>query len=145
MNEYDITYITIPSLSEDDRGSIDAAIDTAIDQVQGNISFNSTPTRRRLAYPVQKQSVGFLRTIQASIDPAQIESLRTELKKTKGIIRFSILHTSRREEVSPAILDRASKEQTAPKKVVKDKEPAREVTMSEVESQIEKALEEEVK
>ncbi len=145
MNEYEITYISSPSLSEDDRGAVDLAIDTTIDHLEGRISYNSTPTRRRLAYPVKKQAIGFLRTVQASLEPNQIENLRNELKKNKGVIRFSILQTSRREEVSPAILDRTAKEQTAPKKVSKNQESAKEVTMSEVESQIEKALEEEVK
>jgi ribosomal protein S6 len=148
MNEYEITYLTSPSLSEDDRGVVDVAVDSVIDQLKGSISGNSTPTRRRLAYPIQKQSLGFLRTVQASLDPSKINNLREQLKKTKGLIRFSILQTAHREEVSPSILDRAKKEQatvTAKTASDKDKEPAKEISMSEVESQIEKALDEEVK
>lgn len=142
MSEYEITYITNPGLTEDARGELDAAIDSIVEKLDGKATHTSENTRRRLAYPIQKQPVGFVRMIQISLDPEKIEELRQAIRKTNGVLRVSVLNTPRRQEVSAAIFDSVTKQQTEPKKVDAKAEP---VTMKEVEEKIEKALDEEVK
>ena len=148
MNEYEISYISDPSLAEDARQDVDKAVDGAIESAAGSISSNTENTRRRLAYPVQNQSVGFLRTVQATIDPEKVVAVRQALQKQAGIIRLSILQTPARESVAASIFEAAAKEaQVEPAKAAttEPKKPAKEITDQELEEKIESALDEEVK
>ena len=148
MNEYEISYISDPSLAEDARNDVDKAVDGAIEGAAGSISSNTENTRRRLAYPVQDQSVGFLRTVQATIDPEKVATVRQTLQKQAGIIRLSILQTPARESVAASIFEAAVKEaQAEPAKAAttEAKKPAKEITDQELEDKIESALDEEVK
>ncbi|MDZ4225285.1 MAG: 30S ribosomal protein S6 [Candidatus Andersenbacteria bacterium] len=141
MTEYEISYISSPNLAEDARGELDAAIDSSVEKAEGNISHNSESIRRRLVYPIQKQSVGFVRTLQVSLNQDKIEKLRQDIRKMSGILRVSVLATPRRAEVSTSIFE-VTKEQPAEKKPTT---PAKAISMEEVEEKIEEALDEEVK
>jgi ribosomal protein S6 len=143
MQEYEITYLSHISLSEDARAQLDAAIDASIEKAEGAISHNSTSIRRRLVYPIQKQSGAFLRVVQTSIEPEHIEALKESLRKMEGVVRLTVIKTPRREEVSTAIFETAAKPAAAP--AAAPATPAREVTMAEVEEKIAEALDEEVK
>lgn len=143
MKEYEISYISSPSLTEDARAELDNAITENIEAAKGSISYDTPVIRRRLAYEIEKQPLGFLRTVQAEIDPEKINALRDKLKKHKGVLRINILQTAKRQEVTPDMLDVAAQKAKEPSKA--DKEPAKEMSMEEVEEKIEEALEEEVK
>jgi len=142
MQEYEITYISAPDLTEDIRGELDASIETAISNLAGSVSYNSENVRRRLLYPIKKNVVGFVRTVQVSLEQAKAAELRDFIKKQAGILRLTMLATPRRQEVAATIFDTVAKQQTEPKKAIKSAKP---ITMEEVEEKIEEALEEEVK
>jgi ribosomal protein S6 len=150
MNEYEITYLADPKLDEQDKVKLDENIDTNIADLKGNITYSSptdtSASRRRLHYAIDKNRVAWLRTIQLELDPASIEKLRTTLKKTKGIIRTSILNTPRRQEVPATIFDSLNDKKGD---VTKEKEPikksGKKVTDKEISEKIDEALEEEVK
>lgn len=144
MKEYEITYSVNPSLEEDKRAEIDAAVDAAVDERGGKISFNTESMRRKMMYPIQKQRVGFVRVVQAQVDPANIEEIRNTIRRLNGIMRVSILQTSQRGSVTPAIFEIPTKPSLEPKKATDDK-PAKEITDQEVEEKIEEALEETIK
>lgn len=151
MREYEITYLADPQLDEAAKDKLDEAVDAAITEREGHIVSSFPPTgapgsRRRLHYPIARQRLTWLRTVQAKLDEAHADPLRHVIQKTPGILRLTMLQTPPRSEVSAAMLDslaeQAQKEAATP-------EPARAdapiVTMAEVEEKIEKALEEEVK
>lgn len=157
MNDYEITYISSPQLAEDARGQLDAAIDNKITEEGGISEFASPSLRRRLAYPINKNANGFLRTLQIQLDPAKLAAIHEYLKKELNIIRFAILKTTRRADVPAEII-----EKHVPKKTPQNKKgeknnrhgavtrkpkstPAKSVTMEDVEKGIEEALTEEVK
>ena len=146
MNEYEISYIVDPSITEEARSEADRAVDGAIEGAKGSIVSNTESTRRRLAYPVNKQHLGFLRTVQAAMDPAAVSEIRDELQKNNSIIRLSILHTPARESVTTAIFEAtAKKQQVEPKKATTAKKPVKEISAKELDEKIEEALDEEVK
>ncbi|GEM_PF-2534887 len=152
MNEYEITYLSDPQLTDEVRNELDAAIDALIDGQAGSISFSEPNARRRLFYPIKKQLVGFARTINVTLDGAQVQTAREAIAKQVGVLRVSVLKTARRADVSAEILDEFYKRSAPAKtttvvektkeKVKKDSKP---VTMAEVEEKIEQALDEEVK
>lgn len=134
------------SVAEEARNQLDASIDTLINDFKGSISTNSESKRRALAYPIAKQRVGFVRVVQASVDPATISKLQTEVAKLNGVVRVSVLQTAARTELTAAIFDSVAKQQTAPKKVTAEApKPATPMSAEEVSQKIDKALDEEVK
>lgn len=151
MSDYEITYIATPTLDETARGALDADVDAKIADLKGSIGYHSPNLRRRLAYAIEKQGNAFVRTVQIELDPSRIATIHQLLKKNSGILRFSILQTSRREEANQEIIDRYSrrKDTKAPTRkpmgqTAAPKE-AKEVTMQDVEKGIEEALHEEIK
>lgn len=144
--EYEITYIVDPSLEEGKRIELTAAIDSKIDALQGVISANSESTRRKLAYPIKKQRLGFMRLIQAQLAPDKIAPLRHDVKRMPGILRLAIIESAPRADVTTAIFEVVAKEQPAPATVAAaPKKPSKAVTDEEVEAKIAEALDEEVK
>ena len=144
--EYEITYTMDPRLEEGTRAELTAAIDKKIDELQGIISTNSATTRRKLAYPVQKQTFGFMRLIQAQLPSDKIAPLRHDLQKLAGVLRLTIIQSAPRADVTSAIFDVVNKP-AAPEKTVTPvpKKPVKQMSEAEVEAKIEEALDEEVK
>lgn len=153
MKNYEITYIANGNLAEDERGQVDAAIDSKITELAGTVEHASAALRRRLAYEIDKKTSGFLRSLQIQLDPEHIKTIETMLRKDNNIIRFTILATSRREEVASELIEKyvpkKGDKKKAGKPTIKPRakavEPAAPVTMEDVEKGIEEALTEEVK
>lgn len=142
-------YLSDPQLTDEARVELDGAIDAMIDSLSGSVSFAEPNSRRRLLYPIKKQSTGFARTVNITIAPDQVQSVRDAISKKAGVLRVSLLKTPRRTDVGAEILDEFYKRSApvkagaaASEKVKKDSKP---VTMAEVEEKIEQALDEEVK
>lgn len=150
MRDYEITYLADPQLDEAVKDKLDEAIDAAIAERAGHIVTSFPPTgapgsRRRLHYPIARQRLTWLRTVQVKLDEAHAEALRGAIQKAPGVLRLTMLQTAPRPEVSAAMLDSLAEQAraTAAPDVAQPAAPA--VTMAEVEEKIEKALEEEVK
>lgn len=143
--EYEITYTMDPSLEDATRAELSSAIDSKIDELKGSISTNSDTTRRKLAFPIKKQRMGFLRLIQAQLPPDQIGTLRHEIKRMAGVLRLTIIQSAPRQDVTSALFDVVTKPAVEPKAAVATKKPAKQITDQEVEAKIEEALDEEVK
>lgn len=150
MREYEITYLANPQLDEAAKDKLDEAVDTEIAQRDGHItgSFPSTGapgSRRRLHYPLARQRLAWLRTIQIKLEENQIESLHGTLRKLPNLLRLTTIQTPPRPEVSVAVLDSLIERDTQQAVPASTLKPTPAVTMSEVEEKIAKALEEEVK
>jgi len=143
MNEYEITYLSTTSQSEEDREKLGVSVDEVVTAQKGTIAHDAGSYHKKLAYPINKEWAGFVRTLQIELDPDQIDAVRDALKKVKGVMRFTILNTPKRKEVSPTIFEAASKQEEKPAE--ETSKPTKEVTMEEVEEKIDEALDEEVK
>ncbi len=149
MNEYEITYLADPKLSEKAKEELDASVDEAINNLGGEISYSS-PTdapgsRRRVHYPIKKQRVAWMRMEQIRLDPDKIEGLRASIRKNNQILRVAIVQTPRRDEVSAKMLEMVEQPVVAGTSQPVTPKAAKKVTMAEVEEKIEEALDEEVK
>lgn len=161
MNDYEITYISDPQLAEEAHGQLDAGIDNKITELGGISLFASPSLRRRLAYEVNKNQAGFLRCLQIQLDPGKLAGVQEYLRKEPSVLRYTVLKSPRREEVSAEIIERYVPKKMANKKdgkpgrysntkpnIIKKPRVApvqKEVTMADVEKGIEEALSEEVK
>jgi ribosomal protein S6 len=140
-NEYEITYLSDPQLNDEARAELDASVDAEIGQIKGAILHSAAPMRRRLMYPIQKKMAAFSRTVQVTVQPEDIQGLRTALRKKSGIVRLMVLSTTQRAGVAADIFTQVNLDE----KKTTEKKPAKPVTMQEVEKGIEDALQEEVK
>lgn len=144
MSEYELMYLVDPSLEEEARNDVDAAIDAFVAAQGATVNYASPSARRRLGYPILKQHMAFVRTLQLELAPDRVADVRAACKKQAGVLRLSILATPRREEVTLAALDVAKKQQVAPAQAaVATKKPAKKMSEAEIEEKIEKALEDE--
>lgn len=145
LREYEITYILDPALDENKRSEINAAIDTKVDEHKGVISTNSDSTRRKLAYSINKQRTGFLRVIQAQLEPATISPLRHDISRMSGVLRLTVIQSAPRADVTASFFDITAKPATPEPAKAAPKKAATKMTDEEVEEKIEEALDEEVK
>lgn len=143
MNNYEITYIISSKAPEEARDQLNADLEKHVSEMEGKIEHASAALRRQLAYPIQDEQAGFLRTLHVQLPPAEIKALRDWLKKHEHVLRTYVLQTSYREELGADVLKNLEEE--AKKPVKKDEEEEKEVTMEDVEKGIEDALSEEVK
>jgi len=80
----------------------------------GEIKRASYPRRRRSAYPIEKQLVGFFSYIHFYLQSAAIPELEDVLKHNKNIFRYLLLKRVEEKEIAPKIKVRATKEEIAP-------------------------------
>lgn len=152
QNQYEITYLIDPKLSEEDRGAVETSIEDLITKLEGSL-LGSTPTlRKKLAYEILNNNSAFLRVMNLELDPAKIADLQDFMKREPKVLRFTILSTPERKRISQEILEKYSKRagkdkggKPESKKAAEPAAPAKEVTMQDVEKGIEEALTEEVK
>lgn len=88
MKLYDLTFWI--KISEDPK-NIEEKILKLIENLGGKIEMVIPSKKRNLAYPIMKESVGYLGTVFFSAQPEVSEKLNSELKKFPEILRFLIV------------------------------------------------------
>lgn len=144
MNEYEITYLINPNVTEEARDELNAAVDKKIAELKGSITHAAPTLRRKLAYPVGNTNSAFLRALHVQLDPSHINDVQSMLKKTNGVLRVTILNTPFRKDLDAEFIEKVQTK-SPNKKAKKASKPQKEVTMEDVEKGIEDALTEEVK
>lgn len=145
MNEYEITYLINPNVTEEARDELNAAVDKKIAELKGSITHSAPTLRRKLAYPIGKTNSAFLRAIHVQLDPEHIAEVQSMLKKSNGILRVTILSTPFRKDLDAEFIERVQTKNPRKKGMKTATKPQKEVTMEDVEKGIEEALTEEVK
>lgn len=145
MYEYEITYLIDPQTEEEGRDTLNSAVDAKINDLGGVIMHADPTTRRRLAYTVDKKTSAFIRSLQIQLEPANLKDIHDTLKRTQGVMRFTILNTPRRQHVAPELLARQPQKGTSTRKKEVARVSKKKVSMEDVEKGIEEALSEEVK
>jgi ribosomal protein S6 len=142
QNQYELTYLIDPRTSEEDRTSLNTAVDEQITTLEGTIAHQGEALRKRLAYKVSKQDTAFMRIMNIEMPTDKVLEFTTFLKKASGVLRMTLLATPVREKHGK----KKGKGGFARHDKKKDTEkPEKEVTMKAVEKGIEEALTEEVK
>jgi ribosomal protein S6 len=150
QNQYELTYLIDPRTSEEDRTSLNTAVDEQITTLEGTIAHQGEALRKRLAYKVSKQDTAFMRIMNIEMPTDKVLEFTTFLKKASGVLRMTLLATPVRTRITPEVLEKHGKKKGkggfARHDKKKDTEkPEKEVTMKAVEKGIEEALTEEVK
>lgn len=91
MKLYEITYIALPDLSEEEIKSINEKIKDLIVKESGAITQESIPQKMSLGYSLNGKNEGILNVFSFTIDPEKISIIENSLKEENKIIRFAIL------------------------------------------------------
>lgn len=152
QNQYEITYLINPTLSEEERGAVETSVDELVVKSSGNVAASTPTLRKKLAYDIKHNNSAFLRVMSIELDPAKIADIQDFLKREAKVLRFTILATPARSRITSEVMEKYSKRSGKDKNAKPEQRktpeaaaPAKEVTMKDVEKGIEEALTEEVK
>ena len=93
MRSYEVAFIAQPDL---DEASLNALVEKAKGWVTasgGQVAQVDLWGRRRLAYPIRKQSEGQYILMQTQMAPAATSGLERNLRLTEQVMRFQIIRT----------------------------------------------------
>ncbi|MDH7487038.1 MAG: 30S ribosomal protein S6 [Anaerolineae bacterium] len=98
-NDYELIFIAHPDLDEEGVAELVAKVSGWIEAADGQVIQTIPWGRRRLAYPIRKQTEGSYVLLRASLTPASIGKLERELKLSESVLRYLLVRT---EEPLPA-------------------------------------------
>ena len=91
MREYEVAFVAQPDL---DESSLNALIEKAKIWITGNggeIAKVDVWGRRRLAYPIRKQTEGQYVIISANLPPAATREIERNMRFTEQVMRFLVV------------------------------------------------------
>ena len=87
MKLYQLTYLISPELSPEEAEGFSQEIDSLISK-KGKLIKPAVPSKRVLAYPINKQTDAYLTRSEFDLDPQEIENFKKEIKTKSKILRF---------------------------------------------------------
>ncbi len=93
MNRYELTFLTSQRL--EDNNIIINKIKNIIQEKKGIINFFLNPKRIDLAYPIEKNLVADIITIEFNFKPTEIKKFEKQLQLNKNILRYILIKKNR--------------------------------------------------
>jgi small subunit ribosomal protein S6 len=91
MKPYEITYLIVPSLTAEEAGVFHEEVKKIISKNNGLSGSEQTPTRKNLAYPIKKNTEGYLSSIDFQATPENAKKIVEGVKKEKNILRHILI------------------------------------------------------
>lgn len=88
MKNYELTYLISSELSEEEIKSLPEGVSSLIQNEGGIVSDSTLPSRKKLAYPIQKQTQAFLAVLIFSMKEENVIEFEKKLKLENKIIRY---------------------------------------------------------
>jgi small subunit ribosomal protein S6 len=98
MRNYEITYIVHPDLDEAAFKQLNDQIAGWIKDGKGKISKTDIWGKRKLAYPIRKQTEGQYVLLHVNLDPNQCAELERQLRLQESVLRYLIVSAEEEEE-----------------------------------------------
>lgn len=117
MKHYELTYLISPDLSEEELKSLRGKINSFVAQALGISIRESAFSRKKLAFPIKKESQAYFNTLIFQLNPEKLESFEKNLKAQTQIIRYLILSGKKPEFAQIAEKPRRSVKRIEPPKV----------------------------
>ncbi|MDD2696939.1 MAG: 30S ribosomal protein S6 [Candidatus Pacebacteria bacterium] len=135
MKNYELTYLVSSELPEEEVKSLQAKIASFVQEEGGFLVEEGMFLRRKLAYPIKKQSQAYLVIFVFQLDPQKLANLEKKLKAESQILRYLLLIK---------LPQRPRKIRAFIRKPVEEKpEKEKKVELKEIEKKLEEILKEE--
>lgn len=142
MPKYELMYILSSAVSDNDVPPISGEVDKFITDQGGELLTQEMLGKKKLAYPIKKTRNGFYVLETFRMSGKQLEALDNKLRSMTAIIRYLVVNVDDQEK--RAENDRQVQEKMRagrkPQKVEGEAAPVVNLSETELESQIEKAL-----
>lgn len=90
---YELTYIISPAASEPDINTVAAKVRSFItEQLAGAVKKEYITDKKRLSYPIKKQSGGFYVAVEFSAEPEKMDELKKFLDLDNDILRHLLIN-----------------------------------------------------
>lgn len=99
-NQYEVTALLSPELSEAEADSELARLQELVDKMGGFVLGKTRWKKRKLAYPIKDFEEGFYGVLQFSADKAILPELDYQLRYNPNCLRYLILNITDRKGVS---------------------------------------------
>jgi len=90
MREYEIVFIVHPDLDETATNEVVERVKTWITEAEGSVDKVDPWGKRKLAYPIRKQTEGQYFLFKAHMNPAFVAEMERNLRFQEPVIRFLI-------------------------------------------------------
>ena len=90
MREYELIFIVHPDLDETATNEVVERVKTWITEAEGNVDKIDPWGKRKLAYPIRKQSEGQYFLFKAQMNPTFVAEMERNLRFLEPVIRFMI-------------------------------------------------------
>lgn len=91
MRNYELTFIIHPEVEDEGITDMLEKVSQFITDGGGQVTRVDRWGRRRLAYPIKKQTEGYYVLMQVQLDPQSIGELERNLKLTEEVIRHLLV------------------------------------------------------
>ncbi len=91
MNDYELTFIIQPDADEDRVEAVKTRVTDFVTGVGGEVTAGRDWGRRRLAYPIRKQTSGFYVSFRLTMSPGDTEELQRLLRLNEDILRYLLI------------------------------------------------------
>jgi len=88
---YQLHYLISSELSEKEIKEVQEKVISLFQNEGGVLVENEEPTKKTLAYPIEKKTEAFLASVSFRLTPDKIKSVEEGIKKEKRIIRYLLL------------------------------------------------------
>lgn len=95
QRSYELMYVLNTRLDEEAQGAVNTKISDTIKKIGGTIDNTEVFGRRRLAYPIQKQTEGLYMITNFQADSKSLKELDYMMNITEGLLRHLVI---RRDE-----------------------------------------------
>lgn len=136
MKNYELTYLISSELQEEEAKQLQGKIISFMQEDEGILVKENWPFRKKLAYPVKKQSQAYLAVLEFQLEPEKLANLEKKLKLENQILRYLMLFKPPVKKTEITSLTRKSIVIT--EKLEKEKK----VELKEIEKKLEEILNE---
>jgi len=91
MKNYEITYLISSEIAEEEIQRAQSQLVSSIQGEGGLLLEEKTPFRKKLAYPVKKQSQAYLGFLVFQLEPEKLKNLEKKIKEINQILRYLLL------------------------------------------------------
>jgi len=132
---YELTYLISSILTEEEAKVLQSKIGELVVNEGGSVKDSPVPARKKLAYPINKETQAYLAVIDFQLEPEKLANLEKALKAETQILRYLMLIKKPFREMKRSRLVMEPKE---PK--TKKTQEEKKVELNEIEKKLEEIL-----
>jgi len=91
MKNYEITHLISSEIPEEEVKQVQSRLVSLIQSEGGLVLEEKIPFRKKLAYPVRKQSQAYLSFLVFQMEPEKLKDLEKKIKEISQILRYLLL------------------------------------------------------